>query len=79
MTEIVGHFAWDSRLEPQFPYPAEVMPYDADAFVDAIEREDQADAIALVRGTSKPERPMPIWNPPWRVPPWHITRTSDMP
>jgi len=50
LTEIVGHFAWDSRLEPAFPYPAGETAYDAEALVRAIEDEDEAAAVALIRG-----------------------------
>lgn len=50
LTESVGHFAWDTRRHPRIPYPEGQRTWDADAFVDAIEREDEADAAALVRG-----------------------------
>lgn len=48
--EAVGHFAWDSRLEPRYPFAEGSMPYDADALVAAIEHEDEATAVRLVRG-----------------------------
>ena len=50
LVEIVGHLAWDSLREPAYPYPAESRPYDPAAFVAAIEAEDEAAAVALLRG-----------------------------
>ncbi|NQW01958.1 MAG: Rieske (2Fe-2S) protein [Rhodospirillales bacterium] len=50
LVEVVGHFAWDSRREPRYPYPTGVQSYDEQGFVDAIENEDQDTAIAMVRG-----------------------------
>lgn len=51
--ESIAHFAWDSRREPTFPFPTGVRPWDAQAFADAIEIEDEEAAIALVRGALK--------------------------
>ena len=48
--ESVGHFAWDSRREPRYPFADESKPYDADQLVDAIELEDEEAAVKLVRG-----------------------------
>ncbi len=50
LVEILGHIAWDTLREPAFPYPDGETPYDADALVSAIEAEDEAAALALVRG-----------------------------
>ncbi|WP_420345770.1 Rieske (2Fe-2S) protein [Pelagibius sp.] len=50
LLEIVGHLAWDSLREPSYPFPAESRPYDAASLVAAIEAEDEAAAIALLRG-----------------------------
>jgi len=50
LVEAVGHFAWDSRRQPPYPFPGASAPYDADALVRAIEAEDEASAVALVRG-----------------------------
>lgn len=50
VTECVGHFAWDTRREPVFPYPMGETGWDGDAFVTAVEAEDENSAIALVRG-----------------------------
>jgi nitrite reductase/ring-hydroxylating ferredoxin subunit len=50
LTECVGHFAWDTRREPSFPYPTEVADWDEESFVAAVEAEDEATACAQVRG-----------------------------
>lgn len=50
LVEIVGHLAWDSLREPAFPFPSGQRPYDPAALVAAIEAEDEAAAVALVRG-----------------------------
>jgi len=50
LTEAVGHFAWDSRREPVFPFPTGLQPFDGKALVRAIEEEDEEAAIQLVRG-----------------------------
>jgi len=48
--ESVGHFAWDSRREPRYPFADEKNPYDADQLVKAIGSEDEGTAAKLVRG-----------------------------
>ena len=50
LVEIVGHLAWDTLREPAYPYPEESLPYDPAAFIAAIEAEDEAAAVALLRG-----------------------------
>lgn len=50
ITEIVGYLAWDTQRQRRYPYPAGQMSYDTDAFAAAVEREDEAAAIAMVRG-----------------------------
>lgn len=50
LVECIGHFAWDTRREPEFPYPEGQSDWDEDAFVAAIEAEDQARACAILRG-----------------------------
>ena len=50
VTECVGHFAWDTRREPHFPYPTAIAAWNEDAFVEAVEAEDETGAIARVRG-----------------------------
>jgi nitrite reductase/ring-hydroxylating ferredoxin subunit len=48
--EAVGHMADDVLRQPVYPYDGAQEAFDEDAFVDAIEREDRATAIALLRG-----------------------------
>jgi nitrite reductase/ring-hydroxylating ferredoxin subunit len=50
VVEIVGHLAWDTLREPTYPYPSEARPYTAEALVEAIEREGEAEAVGLLRG-----------------------------
>jgi len=47
--ECVGHLAWDTLREPPYPYPTERVPYAEDGLVAAIEAEDEARAIGMVR------------------------------
>lgn len=48
--ESVAHFAWDSRRHPVYPYPAGRRLWDENAFVEAIENEDEKSAVAMIRG-----------------------------
>jgi nitrite reductase/ring-hydroxylating ferredoxin subunit len=48
--EILGHVAEDARAARRFPFPAGVTAWDAPAFIAAVEREDEAAAIAHIRG-----------------------------
>lgn len=48
--ESIAYFAWDSRREPSFPFPTGSCTWDAKAFADAMEAEDEDTAIALIRG-----------------------------
>jgi nitrite reductase/ring-hydroxylating ferredoxin subunit len=48
--EILGHLADDARDGRQFPFPAGSAPWNEAEFLDAIEREDEAAAIARLRG-----------------------------
>jgi nitrite reductase/ring-hydroxylating ferredoxin subunit len=49
--EVLGHLADDARGGATiYPFPAGEAPWDPDAFLAAIEREDEAGAVALVRG-----------------------------
>ncbi len=50
LVECIGHFAWDTRREPVYPYPAGSAPYTPEALVAAIGAEDEAAAVAQVRG-----------------------------
>ncbi len=48
--EILGHIADDGRRENRFPFSRESRAWDEIAFAAAIERQDEADAVALLRG-----------------------------
>ena len=48
--EAVANISYDSLREPTYPYAEGVSPYDAEALVAAIDREDEAAALALLRG-----------------------------
>lgn len=50
MIEPIAHLAWDTVGAKRFPYAADVKPWDANAFLDAIESENETAAIAHVRG-----------------------------
>jgi len=53
LLETVGHLAWDSLREDHYPYPTGTADYDPDKLVDAVENEDEAAAIAILRGGLK--------------------------
>ncbi|WP_193183725.1 Rieske (2Fe-2S) protein [Nisaea sediminum] len=66
--EVVAHLAWDSlRWEP-FPFSEGVAAFDPDRLVDAIESEDEAAALALVRGA--------IAGPGWKALDAPLTRAA---
>ena len=48
--EAVANISYDSLREPRFPYAEGQVPYDPDALVAAIDREDEAAALSLLRG-----------------------------
>ncbi|MCF6195429.1 MAG: Rieske (2Fe-2S) protein [Emcibacter sp.] len=48
--EVISHIAWDVLREKSFPFTTDSLPYDRDAFLLAIEQEDEHRAVALVRG-----------------------------
>jgi nitrite reductase/ring-hydroxylating ferredoxin subunit len=48
--EPLGHIAWDTQGEGEFPYPETVAEWDGAGFVAAVEAEDEAAAIAHIRG-----------------------------
>jgi nitrite reductase/ring-hydroxylating ferredoxin subunit len=50
MIEPIAHLAWDTLGAAEHPYPDGEATWDADAFVRAVEGENEADAAALVRG-----------------------------
>lgn len=49
-TEIVGHLVDDSLREDTYPYPEGTEAWDEEAFVAAVEAEDEGRAIRLARG-----------------------------
>jgi nitrite reductase/ring-hydroxylating ferredoxin subunit len=48
--EILGHIADDARDGRSFPFVGECAPWNEAEFLDAIEREDEAAAVARLRG-----------------------------
>src|ERR1700679_2583754 len=48
--EPVAHLAWDTMGAPRFPYATESAAWDAEAFLAAVEDEDESKAIARMRG-----------------------------
>ncbi len=50
LLEPVAHLAWDTQGAGHFPYSDDVEPWDAAAFLSAMEAEDETKAVALVRG-----------------------------
>lgn len=48
--EPLGHIAWDTEGAGEFPYANDILPWRAEAFVAAIEAEDEISALARVRG-----------------------------
>ncbi|HUO93229.1 MAG TPA: Rieske (2Fe-2S) protein [Rhizomicrobium sp.] len=50
LLEPLGHLAWDTQGAGLFPYGETNAPWNADAFVAAVDAEDEAAAIARLRG-----------------------------
>ncbi len=50
ITEALAHVARDVLREQPYPYPDGSLPYDEDAFVAAIDAEDEPTASAMIRG-----------------------------
>ena len=48
--EPLGHIAWDTEGADEFPYPETAAEWNAAGFVAAVEAEDEASAIAHIRG-----------------------------
>ena len=48
--ESVAHVADDVLREPRHPFPDAVRTWDEEAFVDAVEREDEVAAVSVLRG-----------------------------
>ncbi|HZZ86702.1 MAG TPA: Rieske (2Fe-2S) protein [Caulobacteraceae bacterium] len=50
LLEPLGHLAWDTQGAGEFPYPAGERAWDGEAFLAAMEAEDEAAAQAFARG-----------------------------
>jgi nitrite reductase/ring-hydroxylating ferredoxin subunit len=48
--EPLHHIAWDTRGANAFPFPEGITKWNPNAYVAAIEAEDEAGAVALIRG-----------------------------
>ncbi len=48
--EPLAHIAWDTEGAVEFPYADGVEPWDARAFIAALEAENERDALARIRG-----------------------------
>jgi nitrite reductase/ring-hydroxylating ferredoxin subunit len=48
--EPIAHLAWDTQGAPHYPYAQDSMEWNADAFLTAIENEDEKGAVARLRG-----------------------------
>ena len=48
--ESIGHIADDVLREPRHPFPGGLRPWDEEAFVAAVEAEDEGAAAAMLRG-----------------------------
>jgi nitrite reductase/ring-hydroxylating ferredoxin subunit len=48
--EPLGHIAWDTEGAGEFPYPETAAEWNAAGFVAAVEAEDEAAAVAHIRG-----------------------------
>jgi nitrite reductase/ring-hydroxylating ferredoxin subunit len=48
--EPLAHLAWDTQGARHYPYPEAAWPWNAEAFLIAIEDENETAAIALLRG-----------------------------
>jgi len=50
LLEPIGHLAWDTLGAGRFPYPEDIRAWDAEAFVAAMEAEDEPTAQAHIAG-----------------------------
>ena len=48
LVEPIAHIVWDTLRQPEFPYTGDVTPWNADAFVAAIEAENEQAAISML-------------------------------
>lgn len=57
LAEIAGHLNWDSLREPEYPFAEGTTPFDAESLTAAVEAEDEAAAVRLIRGALREGRP----------------------
>ena len=50
LTETIDHIAYDSLRHPEYPFTEEVLPFNEGQYLNAIEKEDENTAIALING-----------------------------
>ncbi len=50
LTESLGHASYDVLRESGYPFTQDVLPFSETGFVEAIEREDESAAVAMIRG-----------------------------
>lgn len=50
LIEPIAHIGWDTMREPVFPFTDNTLPFSDTALVEAVEAEDEATAVALIRG-----------------------------
>ncbi|MDQ2695770.1 MAG: Rieske (2Fe-2S) protein [Pseudomonadota bacterium] len=50
LLEAIGHMADDALRQPVYPYPDAVRPFAEEDFIAAVEAEDEAQAVAGLRG-----------------------------
>jgi nitrite reductase/ring-hydroxylating ferredoxin subunit len=51
--EPIAHMAWDILRQPIYSYTDDIQPFEAEAFIAAIEETNEDEAIALLRGAIK--------------------------
>jgi nitrite reductase/ring-hydroxylating ferredoxin subunit len=50
LLEPLAHIAWDTQGAGEYPYAQAIERWDADAFIAALEAEDESAAVARIRG-----------------------------
>ena len=61
--EPLAHLAWDTQGAGEFPYAPETLPWEARAFLAAMDAEDEAQAIARMRGAIAEQVPYAVLRP----------------
>jgi nitrite reductase/ring-hydroxylating ferredoxin subunit len=52
LTEAIDHIAHDALRHPSYPFAGEVLPFDDTLFLRAIDAEDEASAVSMMRGAA---------------------------